>query len=93
MTCRCGRDMALAEQTARLAAIKKAKEAYEAACVLLCESAHTKGTQLLRSCLQVSCCMECKHLCKDACTGIVMWLAEPNVLLEDAKLVVKGSIA
>ena len=46
--------MTAAEQTARLAALSKAREAYEAACVLLSERAYREAMRLLQSCLQVS---------------------------------------
>ena len=81
--------MTTADQTARLAALQQAKEAYEAACILLSDCAHTKATQLLQSCLQVSCCAECKPLCVCNATR----LAEPQRPAWDAKLVVEGNIA
>ena len=46
--------MSGSEQSARLAALKGAKDAYDAACILLSEGRYQQAMQLLQSCLQVS---------------------------------------
>ena len=60
---RCHRDMPQSEEDRRLAALGRSNECYDAACQLMSESNHTRATQLLQSCLQVSVreMAECMH--------------------------------
>ena len=82
ITCRCGREMADAEQNARLAALSKAGRAYRAACNLLSEGAHRKATRLCQSCLRVRLLQEqpsSLHRARDA-----LWLADSTVIFSRA---------